>query len=235
MTIVGDVVTHYSARMTHATPRPATGLQRWIKEPFCGLSHLLGAVLGAVGLVVLLTHASGDFVQRVGLVVYGASLITLFLASAVAHSVHCSTEVETRLNRLDYAAIFFLIAGTYTPICLGVLRGPWGTTMLVIEWTLAVFGATLVLMGRGGRVGPMLLYIPMGWLVLIATGPMLRLMPTDALVWLLVGGAIYSLGAIVFATHRPRLWPGVFSAHDLWHTMVLVASACQFIAIYLTL
>jgi len=209
-----------------------SGLSRWVKEPFAGMSHLLGAGAAVVGMVVLLMYAPATRLQTLGIVIYGVSMVTLFLASTAAHSLHCTDATEKWLLRFDYAAIFFLIAGTYTPLCLGVLSGTMGTTILVLQWTLAGIGITLVLGGRGGRTGPILLYIPMGWMILLAIGPVLRLMPTQSLVWLLAGGAMYSVGAVVFATNRPRLWPGRFGAHDLWHVMVLAGCACHFVTIF---
>jgi hemolysin III len=109
-----------------------TRIARFIKDPYCGLSHWVGSLLSIVGLVVLLILADGRPWHVVGFALYGASLIVLYTASALAHSIHCSPETESRLDRFDFAAIFLLIAGTYTPLCLISLRGPWGWTLLAI-------------------------------------------------------------------------------------------------------
>ena len=211
--------------------RPERGLGRWIKDPYCGLSHASGAVAALVGMVLLLALTTGGAFSYVSLAVYGSSLILLFTASALAHSLHVDDRVGDRLDRLDYAAIFFLIAGTYTPICLTVLRGPWGYTMLAIEGGLALIGAFTVLFTKVPTKYISPLYVPMAWLVMVAVGPMVRAMPLEAFLWLLSGGIVYSLGAVVFITKKPKLWPGRFNYHDLWHTMVLAGAACHFVAV----
>src|SRR5215216_6528562 len=113
---------------------------RWIKEPFCGLSHLIGAALSIVALIVLLVVTSGRPWHVTGVAIYGVSLILLYVASTLCHGLHCSPTTEQRLDRFDHVAIFLLIAGTYTPLCLVPLRGPWGWTILAVEWVLAAIG-----------------------------------------------------------------------------------------------
>lgn len=205
-----------------------------IKDPFPGLSHWLGVGLSIAGLVMLLVFAEGRPWQVVGFAIYGGSLILLYLASALAHTIHCSPRAAERLNRFDYMAIFLLIAGTYTPLCLVTLRGPWGWGMLAAEWSMAAAGIAAVALGRGRSDWPRtILYLFMAWVVaLVAIVPIYRALPRPALEWLLAGGAVYSLGAIVFATDRPHLWPGRFAAHDLWHVLVLLGSGCHFLVIF---
>lgn len=216
--------------MTDATAsvfQPPTGIGRWVKEPFCGLSHGIAALASVAGLVLLLALARDSTRSVVGVSVYGASMFVLYFASFLVHSIHCSPRVENILERLDYAAIFFLIAGTYTPICLTTLSGAWGWSILGVEAVLAVFGATMVLIYGPKRVW-VALYLPMGWMVLIAAAPILHRMDTLSIVFLLAGGVIYSAGAVVFLLERPKLWPGRFGSHDLWHVMVMAGSACHF-------
>lgn len=212
-------------------PRPTAGIARWIREPYCGLSHGLGAVLSVVGLVMMLVFTTGGAFSYVSLSIYGGSMIAVFTASAMAHSLHVSERTGCWLDRIDFAAIFFLIAGTYAPLCLTVLRGPWGYSMLAIESGLALIGAAAVLLTRTPREWVSPLYVPMGWLVIIAVVPVFRLMPLASILWLAAGGVIYSVGAIIFIFQRPRLWPGRFGWHDLWHTLVLGGAACHFIAV----
>lgn len=209
-------------------------IHRFIKDPFPGLSHWLGVGLSVVGLVALLLFARGRPWQVVGFAIYGGSLILLYLASALAHTIHCSPRAAERLNRFDYMAIFLLIAGTYTPLCLVTLRGPWGWGMLAAEWSMAAAGIATVALGRGRSDWPRtILYLFMAWVVaLVAIVPIYRALPRPALEWLLAGGAVYSLGAIVFVTDRPHLWPGRFAAHDLWHVLVLLGSGCHFLVIF---
>jgi hemolysin III len=207
-------------------------LVRRVKDPFPGLSHLFGVVLSAAGLVVLLVAADGRPLHVIGFAVYGATLILLYLASTLAHCVHCSPRAEDRLERFDYAAIFLLIAGTYTPVCLVTLRGVWGWAILAAEWAMAALGIVSVVAFRTLKSWPrVLIYLCMGWLAVAAAvaGPLLSALPAGGLAWLLAGGVAYSLGAVVFITDRPNLWPGRFVAHDLWHVMVLAGSACHFV------
>jgi hemolysin III len=204
-------------------------LRRCIKEPFPGISHFVGALLSVAALVILLLYANGRVWHVVGFAVYGATLILLYLASAMAHSIHCSPRTGARLDRLDYSAIFLLIAGTYTPICLVPLRGPWGWTLLGCVWGLAVIGICTVWFPRWRKDwARVVIYLSMGWLALIATGEIVSRFTGPALAWLLAGGVVYSAGAAVFVTNRPCLWSGRFVAHDLWHVMVLLGSACHF-------
>jgi hemolysin III len=180
-------------------------------------------------MVVLLVIAQPTPWHYVSIAVYGVSLITLYIASGFAHTVF-GEQSEDRMERFDYASIFALIAGTYTPICLTALRGPWGWSLLGIEWGLALVGIIAVIVTKSRpRKLSMTLYLVMGWLVLVAMGPVTTLLPTAAVSWLAAGGIVYSLGALVFAFNRPNLWPGRFNAHDLWHSMVLAGSACHFV------
>lgn len=200
------------------------------KEPFCGLSHLLGAVLSIAGLVVLLCLSAGKPWHLTAFSIYGASLLLLYTASTLLHSLpHCPRRVE-KLLTLDQVAIFFLIAGTYTPLCLVTLRGPWGWSLFGVVWGLAFAGAALRMFWRGVPLWlPQLLYLLMGWLCVIAYQPLARALTWPAFGWLLAGGIIYSVGAVIYTTERPRLWPGRFGAHDLWHVFVLAGSACHFV------
>ena len=204
-------------------------VQRCFKEPFPGISHFVGALLSVAALVALLVRAEGRVWHVVGFAIYGTSLILLYAASALAHSIHCSPKIDERLTRLDYSAIFLLIAGTYTPICLVPLRGAWGWALLAAIWSLAAVGIWSVWVWRNRRTwARTLIYICMGWLAILAVGEIVRVFTPAALAWLVAGGVVYSAGAVVFVTDRPHLWPGRFMAHDLWHTMVLAGSAFHF-------
>ena len=137
--------------------------------------------------------------------------------------------MEMWLDRFDYIAIFILIAGTYTPLCLIALHSPLGMGILTTEWLMAATGIAMTIFGPGvsDRVRS-ILYVIMGWLAIIAAVPIFHMLSIIALCWLIGGGILYSLGAVVFVSNRPHLWPGKFAAHDLWHCMVLGGSACHF-------
>jgi hemolysin III len=173
-------------------------IARWIKDPFCGLSHGFGAALSIVALIVLLVVTSGRPWHLTAVAIYGASLVLLYIASTLCHSVHCSEPNAKRLDRFDHAAIFLLIAGTYTPLCLVPLRGPWGWTILAIEWVLAVVGIVLVILGKVRRQWPRVtLYLAMSWVAMVAVVPIVEVLPAAAVAWMVAGGVIYTAGAFV--------------------------------------
>lgn len=218
--------------MTELTPEKPR--RRLPKEPFCGFSHMAGIVFSVIGLIVLLIVANGRLLHTTAFAIYGATLILLYTASTLYHSLHVPPEKEFVLMRLDHCAIFALIAGTYTPVCLVTLRGPVGYTMLAVIWGLAVFGIIGVFLWKlKFEVPRVILCVIMGWMALVAINPLRSAWPPAAFWWLVGGGVVYSIGTIIFAADRPHLVPGKFSAHDLWHIFVLGGSFCHFMLIVL--
>ena len=205
-----------------------------LKDPFSGISHLVGAVLSLVGLVVLLDAAWGKPWHLTAFTVYGTTLFLVYLASALYHCLRVSPSNESRLFAFDRAPIYCLIAGTYTPICLVALGGGWGWSLFGIVWGLAVAGIVTDLISRQRAPDWLtaLLYLITGWIFVIAVGPLVRALPAGALLWLFAGSLIYTVGAVICVRERPRLKPGVFGAHDLWHVLVLAGSACHFVLMW---
>ena len=203
-----------------------------IKEPFCGVSHGVGALLSVVALGALIWLADGRLWNTTAAAIYGATLITLYAASALYHSLRVSPRAEVWLQRFDHSAIFLLIAGSYTPICLLALRGERGWILLGVVWTLAILGVAGSLLWKTMpdwlRVT---IYVIMGWLILSALSPLRQSLSPAGLAWLVAGGAVYSVGTVIFALDKPHLWPGKFSAHDLWHLFVIGGSVCHFVTI----
>jgi hemolysin III len=213
---------------------PRAGRRIQLREPFSGLSHLGGAALGIVGLVVLVSLARGKPWHVSGFAIYGATLVLLYLASALYHLLPVGPIHLERLRIFDHVGIYLLIAGTYTPVCLIPLRGGWGWSLLGVEWSLALFGSLVEIAWRSApRWLGLVLYLVMGWLAVFAMGPLTKSLPAAALGWLVAGGIVYSIGAMVYAIERPRLWPGTFGSHDLWHIFVLGGSACHFVLMLL--
>jgi hemolysin III len=204
----------------------------WIKEPFCGLSHFVGIILSVAALALLLILARGRPWHVTSFAIYGGSLILLYTASTLYHTLPVAPRYVERLMKFDHMAIYVLIAGSYTPVCLIALRGPWGYSLLIAEWCMAALGiAALAFLKEPAPWIRVVLYVCMGWLAVIALGPLRAALPPTALTWLFAGGLLYSVGTIIFAVDWPHLWPGKFSAHDLWHIFVLGGSVCHFILV----
>lgn len=191
------------------------------------LTHGFGAVLSVLAGAVLVTIAArgGDAWQIVSAAVFSAALLVLYAASTVYHAVQ-HHKAKARLEIVDHAAIFVLIAGTYTPFTLISLRGAWGWSLFGVIWGLALIGvvAKLFLTGRFSRLST-LIYLLMGWLVVVAVVPMTQALPLATLLWLLVGGLAYSLGTVFYHNERLRY------AHAIWHLFVLGGSACHVVAV----
>ncbi|MHB8743196.1 MAG: PAQR family membrane homeostasis protein TrhA [Sulfuricaulis sp.] len=197
-------------------------------ERLNSISHLMGTVLALAGTIALLILAArqADPWKIVSFSLYGASLFLLYGISTLYHSLR--NRAKAVFRKLDHLAIYLLIAGTYTPFALVTLRGGWGWSLFGIIWGLAGVGmAVEFLPRRGARVLPMVIYLLMGWLALIALRPLLQVLPTIGFVWLLVGGLCYTFG-IVFYALDTRLR----HAHGVWHLFVLAGSVCHYIAIF---
>jgi hemolysin III len=196
-------------------------------ERFNSISHLLGAVLALAGLVVLVVVAArqGDAWKIVSFSLYGATLFLLYGFSTLYHSLR--GRAKTIFRRFDHLAIYLLIAGTYTPFTLVTLRGVWGWSLFGVVWGLAVAGMALEYLPRqGARILPVVIYLGMGWLALLALRPLLQALPPAGFVWLVAGGLFYTIGVLFYALDE-RLR----HAHGVWHLFVLAGSASHYFAI----
>ncbi len=196
-------------------------------EKFNAWSHLVGAVLALVGAVWLLAIASlqGDIWKIVSVAIYGVTLVALYSASTVYHSVR--GRAKTIMQKVDHFSIYLLIAGSYTPFCLVTLRGPWGWTLFGVVWGLAVIGILQEIKPRSeARIMSIVIYAVMGWIVLVAVKPLIAALGTAGFTWLAAGGALYTIGIIFFAYDtRFRHW------HGIWHLFVMAGSLLHFVAI----
>ncbi len=212
-----------------ALDRSRTGGDR---APVNGWFHFAGALLAAVGLVLLLLEVRGRGSVRhiIGVAAFGCSAVLMFSASAIYHLR--LTSVRQRLyQRLDHAMIYVFIAGTYTPICLIVLwPSAAGIILLGVVWAVAALGVALDLRRRPLRRGPATaLYLALGWAALPVAPVLLKHPGLGA--WLLIGGIFYTVGALLYWRQRPRRRLGIVGFHELWHLFVLAASASHFWAI----
>ncbi len=198
-------------------------------EKFNAWSHLIGAVLAAIGAVWLLVLASstGDLWKIVAVAIYGVTLLLLYSISTLYHSMR--GPAKRVMQKLDHLSIYMLIAGSYTPFCLITLRGPWGLTLFGIVWSLALIGMLQEIKPRSeARVLSLIIYAVMGWIVLVAVKPLIAALGMTGFKWLAAGGVLYTVGIIFFAyDSRFRHW------HGIWHLFVMAGSLLHFVAILL--
>ncbi len=191
------------------------------------LTHGLGAAAALVAGVVLITLVAlhGDGWQLAGALVFCVSLLLLYVASTLYHAIP-HPVAKARLKVFDHCAIYVLIAGTYTPFTLIGLRGAWGWSMFAVIWSLAVAGVVFKLFFTGRfKLASTLIYIAMGWLVMVAIVPMTRALDAWALGWLIAGGIAYTAGTFFYMSRRIRY------AHAIWHSFVIGGSTCHFLAV----
>ena len=197
-------------------------------ERFNSISHLVGAALALAGAAVLVVVASRDGGARriVSFSIYGATLFLLYLISTLYHGLPPG-RAKRVFRVLDHQAIYLLIAGSYTPFTLVVLNGTVGWWMFGAIWGLAVLGLVLdALPLRGARVVPMVIYLVMGWLIVLAIKPLLAVLPGAGFIWLLTGGLFYTSGVLFYALDHRYPW-----MHGVWHVFVLAGSMSHYVAI----
>ena len=200
-------------------------------RPWSAITHGAGAVLGALATAVLVAGAArlGDVWKLVSFAIYGLSMTALYTASTLYHCVNTTVAGRVALRKLDHASIYFLIAGSYTPVCLIALRGAWGWTMFGIIWALAIAGLVMSLTWINcPRIVTSTVYIAMGWLAVFAIYPLWRVLGTRGVLWLLAGGVLYTVGGVLYALK----WPGRdnprFGCHEVFHVFILLGSIAHF-------
>ena len=199
-----------------------------IREPVNGASHLVGLLLAGAGTILLLRLAKSP-AELVAFGVYGATLILLYSASTLYHASRCGSGRCRALRTLDHIAIYFLIAGTYTPVALITLKGPLGWGLLAAIWLIALAGIPFKLFYLHAPVWLSTgTYLAMGYLALIAVVPIAHAVSFGGLAWLIAGGIAYTIGAVIYARQRPDPFPGRFGHHEIWHLLVLAGSGCHF-------
>jgi len=196
-------------------------------ERINSISHLIGTSLSLAGLVVLVTHAArqGDPWKIVSFSIYGATLVALYFFSTLYHSTR--GKARTIFQTLDHAAIYLLIAGTYTPFTLITLRGAWGWSLFGVIWGLAVIGMLQdLLLERRRNILSVVIYLLMGWIVVVAIRPLANALPVGGLIWMVCGGLSYTLGVVFYALDKKLSY-----GHEIFHFFVLAGSACHYFTI----
>ena len=198
-----------------------------IEELANSVTHGIGLMFSLVGFIVLLVLAvmRGSAWHVAGCAIYGSTLVCLYTASMLYHGIQ-SLRLKRALKVFDHSAIYLLIAGTYTPFLLVNLRGAWGWTLLSIVWGLAMAGIIFKFWFVDHfQILSTVVYLLMGWLALIAVKPLLGLVPTGGLIWLMAGGLMYTAGVVFYA------WKRVPYNHVIWHVFVMAGSACHYFAV----
>ena len=196
-------------------------------EAFNSISHLAGAVAALAGVTVLIVFAGmdGDVRRIVSFSIYGATLFFLYLTSTLYHSLRGRARAIFKI--LDHQAIYLLIAGTYTPFALATLRGATGWWLFGAIWSAALIGMVLdALPRKGPRILAVVIYLCMGWMVVLVIDPLIAKLSPAGFYWLLAGGVFYTAGVVFYALGRRIIW-----AHGVWHVFVLAGSTCHYVAI----
>jgi hemolysin III len=205
-----------------------------MENPIRGFLHGSAAIAAAIGLWVLLDRAWGRAGAVAGALIFGIALLLMYVVSSLYHSVPWAPAWKTRLQRIDHSMIYLVVAGTFTPIAIASLEGITLAIALGVVWGIAVTGILLkALMPRIGTHLSVTLQMVMGWSALIWAPWIWRELGPGAFALIVLGGACYVLGTVVYATRRPRLFPRAFSHHELFHVLVISGSAFHFFAILL--
>jgi len=200
-----------------------------MQNPVRGFMHGTAAVLSTIGATILWDHGRGDVPLQIALTIFAVSLIALYTVSSLYHSVPWQAEWKRRMQRIDHSMIYLVVAATYTPLAMVVLQGTLLAVMLGATWGITIGGIAQKIFWpqvRGGFSTAAQIF--QGWLALPLLGTFARTLPAGAFVLIVAGGLLYTLGAIAFVTHRPRLWPHVFSYHEVFHVFVVLASGLHY-------
>ena len=203
------------------------------QEAFNFYSHLAGMVASVIGTIFLVSVATGSASMIATALIYGLSITFLFSASSLYHMFKKKENELSFWRRMDRLAIFFMIAGSYTPICYFFLNDDWRLPMIALQWGLVAFGVcSQVFFPRAPRMIYAIIFLIMGWSLVFPMQQVLEAMTDQQATLLFAGGAAFTLGAIFYALKRPLIMPGIFSFHELFHVMVLVGGACHYALIY---
>lgn len=199
------------------------------KDPVSASTHFAGFLLAMLGAIILLVASSSSVPKLIAMAIYGVGLVGVFFASSVYHFFDFGERWNKWLKRLDHSAIFLMIGGSYVPIVTHTLEGPWRTTMLTLVAAIAVGGILLKMLWIDAPTWlGVTLYLAMGWLVVLPAQDIFSQMTSGMLLWLIIGGLSYTVGAFVYALQWPDPWPEKFGHHEIWHLFVLFGAAAHY-------
>jgi len=196
-------------------------------------SHLAGAVASIIGLFALIIQSWGSVPHVIVSIIYGLCAIFLYTCSALYHGRKQTENALTKVRKLDHIAIFFMIAGTYTPISYIYLDGYWRWSIIGVQWLLVCLGLFFkIFYLRAPRWLNTLIYILMGWMALIPLAQFIQTMPFSSIVLLFAGGVAYSVGALFYALKKPNPMPGFFGFHEIFHLLILMGTILHFAVVF---
>ena len=208
-----------------------------LKDPGSAITHGIGMLLAVVGATPLIVKAarSADVLHVFAVSVFILTMILLYLASTLYHSVNSTAKVNRRLKKMDHMMIFVMIAGSYTPVCLIVLHGRTGYILCALVWTVAIIGMLIKAFWiTCPKWFSSIIYISMGWLCVLAMVPLVQALPAAAFVWLVAGGVIYTVGGIIYALKLPLFNSRhqFFGSHEIFHLFVMAGSLCHYVVMF---
>ncbi|MHA1475818.1 MAG: PAQR family membrane homeostasis protein TrhA [Promethearchaeota archaeon] len=204
------------------------------KEIFSSMSHLFGAILAILGMIILIIKSIGNTANIIIAIIYSLSTFFLFISSAIYHAQKKEENEESIWRKLDHIAIFVMIAGSYTPICFLFLEGIWRWSILILQWTLVISGVILKLIVLNTpRWVTITIYLVQGWVAIIPFYQLTKVMPLVSIILLIAGGLSYTIGAIIYKLKKPNPLPGKFGFHEIFHIWILIGAFLQYIPIFI--
>jgi len=196
------------------------------------LTHFIGLILAFIGLVALMYISIVPVVKPLHIVtfaIFGVGMMFVYAASTIYHTLFLSEKGIKKLKKIDHKIIFIFIACSYTPVCLIVMKGFWGLSLLVIIWSLAIAGILIKIFWiNAPRWFSSVIYVLTGWIALIYLWPLVEALSVGGLITLFVGGVFYTIGALIYGLGRPDPWPGFFGFHEVFHLFIMAGSAAHF-------
>jgi hemolysin III len=210
-------------------------LAKKLREPMNGFTHFIGVILSIIGTILLINLTLNPFkpYHFISFLIFGLGMILLFATSTLYHWLKLSDNGVKKMRKADHIMIFIYIAATYTPICMIVLNKNLGWIVLTAVWSIAVAGILIKIYWMNApRWLSTSIYILMGWLAVVIIYPLINALQIAALMWLLIGGIFYTIGAVIYALKRPDPFPGILGFHEIFHLFVLLGSFSHFWLIY---
>lgn len=201
-------------------------------EKFSTYSHLLGTILAIIGWIILLAFGHPTFRESLSISIYSISSVFLFVSSTVFHATKRKENEISFARKMDHIAIFIMIAGSYTPLCMFYLPNPWNIIILIAQWSMVILGiiTKLIILNTPSWI-TISVYLFQGWMIVIALKPLSLAISTAQMILLFMGGILYSVGAIIYALQKPNPFPGIYGHHEIFHTLILIAAFLHFTVI----